>query len=35
MGVVSNVIVEGYSCDTDDHDDAEQIASQILENAAD
>jgi PknH-like extracellular domain len=35
MGVVSNVIVEGYSCDADDHDDAEQIASQILENAAD
>lgn len=35
MGVVSNVIVEGYSCDSDDHDDAEQIASQILENAAD
>jgi hypothetical protein len=33
MGVVANVIVEGYSCDTDDHDDAEQIASQILENA--
>jgi hypothetical protein len=34
MGVVSNVIVEGYSCDSDDHDDAQQIASQILENAA-
>jgi hypothetical protein len=35
MGVVSNVIVEGYSCDTDDHDDAEEIATKILENAAD
>lgn len=35
MGVVSNVIVEGYSCDTDDHDDAQEIASRILENAAD
>jgi PknH-like protein len=35
MGVVSNVIVEGYSCDTDDHDDAQEIARRILENAAD
>jgi hypothetical protein len=35
MGVVSNLIVEGYSCDSGDHDDAEQIATQLLENAAD
>ncbi|HKV19483.1 MAG TPA: sensor domain-containing protein [Mycobacterium sp.] len=34
MGVVSNVIVEGFSCDADDHDDAQQIASQILDDAA-
>ncbi len=34
MGVVSNVIVEGYSCDTDDHNDAQEVAGQILENAA-
>lgn len=35
IGVVSNVIVEGYSCDSDDHNDAQEIAGQILENAAD
>jgi hypothetical protein len=35
MGTVSNVIVEGYSCDSDDHDDAQEIAGQILEDAAD
>ena len=34
LGVVSNVIVEGFSCDVDDNDDAQQIATQILENAA-
>ncbi|MGH3675989.1 MAG: sensor domain-containing protein, partial [Mycobacterium sp.] len=34
LGVVSNVIVEGFSCDDDANDDAETIARQILENAA-
>jgi hypothetical protein len=34
MGVVSNLIVEGFSCDADDHDDAQKVASQILEDAA-
>jgi hypothetical protein len=34
MGVVSNLIVEGFSCDVNDHDDAQKIASQLLENAA-
>ncbi len=34
LGVVSNLIVEGFSCDVDDHDDAQKIASQILEDAA-
>jgi hypothetical protein len=34
MGVVANVIVEGFSCDVDDHDDAQKIATQILEDAA-
>lgn len=34
MGVVSNLIVEGFSCDVDDHDDAEKITSQLLEDAA-
>ena len=35
LGVVSNVIVEGFSCDVADNDDAQQIATQILEDAAD
>jgi PknH-like extracellular domain len=35
LGVVSNVIVEGFSCDVADNDDAQQIAAQILEDAAD
>ena len=34
MGVVSNLIVEGFSCDVDDHDDAQKITSQLLEDAA-
>jgi PknH-like extracellular domain len=34
LGVVSNLIVEGFSCDVDDHDDAQKIASQLLEDAA-
>ncbi len=34
MGVVSNLIVEGFSCDVDDRDDAQHIATRILENAA-
>ncbi len=34
MGVVSNLIVEGFSCDVDARDDARNIAKQILENAA-
>lgn len=34
MGVVSNLIVEGFSCDVDDHDDAKKITSQLLEDAA-
>jgi len=34
MGVVSNLVVEGFSCDVNDHDDAQKIASQLLENAA-
>ncbi len=35
LGVVSNLIVEGFSCDAADHDDAETIATRILKNAAD
>src|SRR5215213_863931 len=34
MGVVANLIVEGFSCDVNDHDDAKKIASQLLEDAA-
>ncbi len=34
MGVVSNLIVEGFSCDVDDHDDAQRITSQLLEDAS-
>jgi PknH-like extracellular domain len=34
MGVVSNLIVEGFSCDADDNDDAQKITTQILEDAA-
>ena len=35
LGVVSNLIVEGFSCDIADNDNAEVIAAQILEDAAD
>ena len=35
LGVVSNLIVEGFSCDVADNDDAQEIATQILEDAAD
>ena len=35
LGVVSNLVVEGFSCDVADNDDAEEIAKQILEDAAD
>ena len=34
MGVVSNLIVEGFSCDVDDHDDAQKITAQLLKDAA-
>ncbi|GFG50723.1 sensor domain-containing protein [Mycolicibacterium agri] len=34
MGVVSNLIVEGLSCDADDNDDAQKLTSRILEQAA-
>lgn len=34
IGVVSNLIVEGFSCDAADNDDAQTIASRILEDAA-
>jgi hypothetical protein len=34
MGVVSNLIVEGFSCDVDDNDDAQKITTQLLEDAA-
>src|SRR3954452_10161492 len=34
MGVVSNLIVEGFSCDADDHDDAQEIATKLLKDAA-
>jgi hypothetical protein len=35
LGVVSNLIVESFSCDVDGNDNAEEIAAQILEDAAD
>jgi hypothetical protein len=35
MGVVSNLIVEGFSCDVDDNDDAQTITTRLLEDAAD
>ena len=36
LGVVSNLIVEGFPCDVaPDNDDAQEIAKQILEGAAD
>ena len=35
MGVVSNLIVEGFSCDVADNDDAQTIVTRILEDAAD
>ena len=35
LGVVSNLIVEGFSCDIADNDNAEVLAAQILEDAAD
>jgi hypothetical protein len=34
LGVVSNVIAEGFSCDAADHDDAARITSQILDDAS-
>jgi hypothetical protein len=34
MGVVSNLIVESFSCDVNDHDDAQKIAAQLLADAA-
>ena len=34
MGVVANLIVEGFSCDVDDRDDAQTITGQLLDNAA-
>lgn len=34
MGVVSNLIVEGFSCDVEDRDDAQKITAQLLEDAA-
>jgi hypothetical protein len=34
MGVVSNLIVEGFSCDVDDNDDAQTITTQLLKDAA-
>ena len=34
IGVVSNLIVESFSCDADDRDDAQNVASQILDDAA-
>ena len=34
MGVVSNLIVEGFSCDVDDNDDAQKITAQLLQDAA-
>lgn len=34
LGVVSNIVVEGFSCDSADHDDAQKIASQILDDAS-
>lgn len=34
IGVVSNLIVEGFSCDVNDHEDAQKITSQLLEDAA-
>ena len=34
MGVVSNLIVEGFSCDVDVRDDAQTITGQLLDNAA-
>ena len=35
LGVVSNLIVECFSCDVADNDNAEVMAAQILEDAAD
>jgi hypothetical protein len=34
MGVVSNLIAEGFSCDVDDNDDAQQITTKLLKDAA-
>jgi hypothetical protein len=34
MGVVSNLIVEGFSCDVNDKDDAQKITTALLEDAA-
>ena len=35
MGIVSNLVVEGFSCDAADNDDAQKIAAQLIENASD
>lgn len=35
LGVVSNLIVEGFSCDVADNDAAQEIATRILEDVAD
>ena len=34
MGVVSNLIVEAFSCDVDARDDAQNVATRILDDAA-
>ena len=34
MGVVSNLIVEAFSCDADARDDAKNVATRILDDAA-
>jgi hypothetical protein len=35
MGVISNLIIEGFSCDADDNDDALTITKRLLKDAAD
>ncbi len=35
LGVVSNLVVEGFSCDASDNEEAQEIATRILEDAAD
>jgi hypothetical protein len=34
MGVISNLIIEGFSCDADDNDDALDITTRLLKDAA-